>query len=266
MPPEQVRGDKRIDQRADIYALGVILYECITGRRPYEAETLAHLAVLIHEGRAAPVTELCPDVPPAFAELVHRAMANKPELRFTTAREFGDALANFTGLVTGPTVGWPGRGARPPDLAPVKPPAGPSHGAAVSISQEWQPPRRSMFPLVLAGVGAIALIGAGIVFGVLPGRRSPAPEAMPSAASTSNVESTRATGSSGAAPAIDTAPAASAITGTEPTSTADAAAPTVATAKPPLRETPGISTSESAKGNAKSRADERGLVKDNPFK
>jgi hypothetical protein len=191
-------------------------------------------------------------------------MANKPELRFATAREFGDALANFTGLVTGPTVGWPGRGARPPDLAPVKPPAGPSHGAAVSISQEWQPPRRSMFPLVLAGAGALALVGGGIVFGVLPARRSPAPEAMPSAASR-NVESTRATGSSGAAPALGTAPAGSAITPTGPAATADAAAPTVAT-KPSPREAPAISTSESAKGNAKSRADERGLVKDNPFK
>ena len=136
MPPEQVRGDKRIDQRADVYALGVILYECLTGKRPYEAETLAHLAVLIHEGHATPVAELRPDVPPGLAEIVQRAMANKPELRFATAREFGDSLAFYTGLVTGPTLPWPGRGARPPDLAPMKPPAGPSHGAAVSISQE----------------------------------------------------------------------------------------------------------------------------------
>ena len=158
MPPEQVRGDKRVDQRADIYALGVILYECVTGRRPYEAETLAHLAVLIHEGHAEPLAQLRPDAPPAFGEIVHRAMANKPELRFATARELADSLANFTGLVTGPTVGWPGRGARqnaPPPVAP-KPPAGPSHGAAVSISQEWQPPRRSLFPFVIAGLAALS--------------------------------------------------------------------------------------------------------------
>ena len=266
MPPEQVRGDKRIDQRADIYALGVILYECITGRRPYEAETLAHLAVLIHEGHAAPVTELRPDVPSAFAQIIHQAMANKPELRFATAREFGDVLANFTGLVTGPTVGWPGRGALPLDRPPpAKLPAGPSHGAAVSISQEWQPPRRSMFPVVLAGVGVLAL-GAGILYGVLPSGRSSTPVTAPSAASTGSSEVRPTTGPSSASAAVDTAPSGSAVTAPDPLATPDASTPAVATTKPAPRERPGSSTPEGTTGNAKSRVDERGLVKDNPFK
>ena len=119
---------------------------------------------------------------------------------------------------------------------------------------------------MLAAVGAVALVGGGIVFGVLPGGHRPAPVVAPSAVSTSNLESARSTGSSGASPAVDTTPVSSAITAAEPVAPADASAPAVATAKPPTRETPGISTSESAKGNAKSRVDERGLVKDNPFK
>jgi hypothetical protein len=264
MPPEQVRGDKRIDARADVYALGVILYECVTGRRPYEAETLAHLAVLIHEGQAAPVAELRPDVPPAFAQMVHRAMANKPELRFPTAREFGDALANFTGLVTGPTVGWPGRGALGAlEPVPAKPPAGPSHGAAVAISQEWQPPRRSIVPFVIAAAFALALVGGGIVFGILPSGRPTSPLAAPSAVSNSNGESGRAAGSSGATPVITVAPIV-----VDSVATADAAA-SVTVSKPGAKETPppGVgTTSDGVKNNAKSRADERGLVKDNPFK
>ncbi|HMJ50534.1 MAG TPA: protein kinase [Polyangiaceae bacterium] len=266
MPPEQVRGDKRIDARADVYALGVILYECVTGRRPYEAETLAHLAVLIHEGLAAPMAQLRPEVPAPFAEIVHRAMANKPEMRFASAREFGDALANFTGLVTGPTVGWPGRGVpfRQQEPVAAKPPAGPSQGSAVAISQEWQPPRHSMLPFVLAAVAALALIGGGIVFGLLPSGRTPTPVAVPSAASTSNRE-TAMTGASGATPSVAVAPPATATQ-----ETPDAASASASASKPTSREPPppgtSKSTPEGAQGNGKSRVDQRGLVKDNPFK
>jgi len=191
-------------------------------------------------------------------------MANKPELRFATAREFGDALANFTGLVTGPTVGWPGRGALGA-LEPVaaKPPAGPSHGAAVSISQEWQPPRRSMLPFVLAGVAALAVIGA-IVFGLLPSGRAPAPVAAPSSAPTSNTETSRTAASSGATPSVAVAPPAA-----DPYETPDAASASGTASKSPASRDPsqlGTSPADRDKGNAKSRVDQRGLVKDNPFK
>jgi serine/threonine-protein kinase len=265
MPPEQVRGDKRIDARADIYALGVILYECLSGQRPYEAETLAHLAVLIHEGKAVPLSQLRPDVPPAFAAIVHRAMANRPELRFATARELADVLANFTGLVTGPTVGWPGRGVPLDAPKPVvaKPPAGPSHDAAVSISQEWQPPRRSMLPFVLAAVGALVLIVGAVLFGVLPRSRSTAPIAMPSATATGNEPTTRGTGSS-IPPVTAVAPP---ITEPEEAPDAASASTTASKSTPQLPKSPPVGMPMSDdKANAKSRVDQRGLVKDNPFK
>src|SRR5579863_4403152 len=56
MPPEQILGEA-IDARADVYALGIILYECTCGVRPYDANTVSHLAVLIHEGKPKPLAE-----------------------------------------------------------------------------------------------------------------------------------------------------------------------------------------------------------------
>jgi serine/threonine protein kinase len=262
MPPEQVRGDKRVDARSDIYALGVILYECVTGARPYEAETLAHLAVLIHEGKVAPLGQVRPDAPPGFAELVHKAMANKPELRFNTARELGDALANYTGLVTGPTVGWPGRGPVLDQPKPAaKPPAGPSHGAAVSITQEnWEPPRRSLFPYVLAAIAAAVLLGGGVLLGILPTGRTHAPTAAPSATSIG----TAAPHAHGATAApIAALPA---ITEQEPSlDPVDAGSPHTAP-KPGAPVPKAAPAPASDNATSKSRVDQRGLVKDNPFK
>jgi serine/threonine-protein kinase len=85
--PEQVKG-KRGDPRSDVYAVGVILYEMLTGRAPFEG--LNPLAVINQRLRddPAPVREVAPEVSPALEEILKRALERDPRHRYATAREF----------------------------------------------------------------------------------------------------------------------------------------------------------------------------------
>lgn len=95
MSPEQISGLPDVDKRTDLYALGVILYEAVAGRPPYEGASLAALAVQIHQGRPAPLASLRPDLPPGFDKVVEKAMHPDRAQRYQDARELYDALAPF---------------------------------------------------------------------------------------------------------------------------------------------------------------------------
>jgi ligand-binding sensor domain-containing protein/tRNA A-37 threonylcarbamoyl transferase component Bud32 len=91
MSPEQGLGEM-VDQRSDIYSLGVVLYEMATGRVPFEAET--PLAVLLKHVNAPlpPPRQVKPDLSPAVERVILKAMAKSPEDRFQTAEEMVEAL------------------------------------------------------------------------------------------------------------------------------------------------------------------------------
>ncbi|MFZ5891037.1 MAG: protein kinase domain-containing protein [Myxococcota bacterium] len=95
MSPEQVRGEKTIDARADVYALGVLFYECLTGRKPFVAETLPHLAVLIYQGKYATPSQVRSGLPPAADIVVSRAMASDRSERYATAAELAAAVSSL---------------------------------------------------------------------------------------------------------------------------------------------------------------------------
>jgi serine/threonine-protein kinase len=94
MSPEQLRSAKRVDARSDLYALGVILYECATGVRPFHGDSNYYLMHAILTASVALPSSFRPDIPSSFDTIVLRAMAREPSERFGSARELRSALAS----------------------------------------------------------------------------------------------------------------------------------------------------------------------------
>ena len=91
MSPEQVAGEK-VDGRADIYALGVTMYQLLTGHLPFVGDTLANLMYQITNNRQQGILELRPELTPCLSFVVNKAMEKDPEARFQTGDEMAEAL------------------------------------------------------------------------------------------------------------------------------------------------------------------------------
>ncbi len=96
MSPEQARGEKaRVGEATDVYALGAILYECLTGKPPFEHPSIGELIhAVIHEEPRAP-RKVNPKVPRDLEVITQKAMAKEPERRYATARAFLEDLEQF---------------------------------------------------------------------------------------------------------------------------------------------------------------------------
>ena len=93
MAPEQAAGDSDVDARADIYALGLVGYEMLTGQHPFGKSGSAQSMIVAHLTETAPpVAKLRADTPPSVSAAIARALSKRPDERFRTAEEFRDAL------------------------------------------------------------------------------------------------------------------------------------------------------------------------------
>jgi serine/threonine-protein kinase len=262
MPPEQIRGEGSLDARADVYALGVILYECLAGVRPFEAETLAHLAILIHTGQPKPISEHRPDLPPGFAALVHGAMATDRGQRTQTAGELRSMLERF-----GP-VGFRSQIRNsplpPPSIVPARALSTSAAGVSLRPAAPTKAPKSVLLVVSALGLATVAAVGGGLWWLHAHADAAEISSAAPPQQPTPGVilpplgvarEPAAPASALSAAPAPSVAPALAdsaalappASAARAPQSGLGSAAPRVAPPHP-------------------GRADERGLAKDNPFK
>jgi serine/threonine protein kinase len=96
MSPEQAQGNKTVDHRSDLWSLGVIAFECVTGKRPFYSDGLGDLVLQICI-RDIPVPSEMGSVPVGFDAWFARAVARDPDTRFQSARELTDALREVLG-------------------------------------------------------------------------------------------------------------------------------------------------------------------------
>jgi serine/threonine protein kinase len=179
--PEQIVGGP-LDGRADQYALACVLYEGLTGRRPFAGESAVATAALRLETEALPMRSLRAAVPRALDGVVARGLARRPEDRFPSAGAFADALAPFVDADTGQTAALAARteatvalprtagGARAPDgrrdgtrvaAGSSRPRDARSTSAFVRSEGRWLAPVLGL--LLLAAV----LVGVGLATGML---------------------------------------------------------------------------------------------------
>ncbi len=100
MSPEQARGEREIDQRSDLFSVGVILYQLLTGERPFAADNLNQLLYQITSGKLTAPRELNPEITAPLERVVQKALAHEAKHRFATASEFRAALLGHKQLST----------------------------------------------------------------------------------------------------------------------------------------------------------------------
>jgi serine/threonine-protein kinase len=168
MSPEQARG-MRVDHRSDIYSLGVILYQMVSGQLPFIADGLGELLLAQMTKPPRPLATVAPHVPAKLAAIIHRCLEKDPEARFRYVEELLNLLALEAGLPAQYTL---------PDNKTQHSSRTTLGGAAGQRSTKPGARRRSSGTTVLLAVAGVVLVG-GVAVGVVKMRGGEAPVAPP---------------------------------------------------------------------------------------
>ncbi len=214
--PEHIRGEK-VNGQADIYSLGIVMYEMLSGRLPYPGETTASL--LHHHLYSAPlpISELNPTVPPAFEAALLRALDKQPGARFRTAADFGRALRGEDVAQT-----W-----FVPETATTRAPRNLGDTAGTPPARRDPPvlrlPERRWWPVIGVGLASVLVIGFLATLINRPGAPAAGGAALTPDVATAQIEASQ-----------------TAMAGVVRTAIAEAATPTVLVdgEQPPVDEAP----------------------------
>ncbi len=187
MAPEQMMSSKDVDARADIWALGIILYELLAGAPPFAADTKAEIEFMVTQRDAPPLGTKREDVPPGLAEVVARCMLREPAQRYANVAKLAAALAPFgpprsdisverISRVLGASV--PPSGAEAEALHRMQATASTWANSQAGMRR---PSKASLF-IALAAGACVLVLGTGILWRALRPRDT-APVTAPSVAS-----------------------------------------------------------------------------------
>jgi serine/threonine-protein kinase len=155
MPLEQMRGEP-IDHRVDIFALGVTLYQTLSGRLPYQAATLGDLVLVMANEPPAPLQRWARTMPEAVSAIVNRSLARDPEDRYPDMHAFLDALAPFVP----PELGVEPRKSADKAVPVIASKAAEKKPTRAHASESAASRRRWLLPALLAvGLGLVASLG-----------------------------------------------------------------------------------------------------------
>jgi serine/threonine protein kinase len=196
LAPEQAAG-RATTPRSDLYSTGVVLYEMLAGKPPFEGDTPVAIALAHQQAPVPPLTERRPGLPAALVATVDRALEKDP------ARRFGSAEAMRTALAGGPTA---------PITAPT---AGATEVLPFTAPIRGRPPRRSRWGWAVLGL--LALVGAFLIAWALANRdEGSGPEIVSDTSTTTSTTTTTTTPPTTTAPVPDTIDELIALLATDP--------------------------------------------------
>jgi serine/threonine-protein kinase len=182
MSPEQMRSTKDVDARADVWALGAVVHELVSGRPPFDAETMTALCAAILQDPPRSMLATRPDVPPQLEAVVRAALEKDRDRRFANVAQLAAALAPFgshtsrasaeriarvLGVPTGVTFASTGPGyfgGSSPGFAPAPPMAATTGGSSVANAVQSTGPSGAAIAgavialLVFASAGTVGLV------------------------------------------------------------------------------------------------------------
>ncbi len=192
MSPEQARGERTLGKTTDVYSMGVVMYELISGSMPFYSENPGDLLLKIMSEQAPPLIDVVPDVGKPLSDLVARAMARRAADRFADAREMQEALLAVAAEALGSEAAARlEQRARPPSWRKASSSAGDNAATLLAHSQrrlkgeastldllELSKPNRSKRARALwLSLGALALVAAGAALAVSLTRNDSEPSA-----------------------------------------------------------------------------------------